>query len=79
MIKKYNEFKKLNEKKEDNEKKESPKKEKSYEADEMDKICDTQDWDYKVSVKFTGTKASTKTLSITKEQFEKIKKIIAKG
>lgn len=47
----------------------------NYYKSELEKVEDGHDWTYTMSMKITGTKGETKFLAITKQQFDKIKKI----
>ncbi len=50
--------------------------ESSYIVGEMEAAEEGHDWKYKMGVKFSGTNGASKNLAISKEQFDKIKKIL---
>lgn len=49
----------------------------SYEIDQLNRAEEDHDWKYPMTIKVSGTKNSSKYLSITKKEFEKIKKILS--
>lgn len=49
----------------------------SYEKDEIERVEKDHDWTYRMGIKFFGSKNSSKTMRMSQEQFEEIKRILS--